>query len=121
LRQSYGAFRKSCHNLPQMLAVSKGLPDFRCSTDDFPYSALVAGAATAQHGVMSIQAGTILEATTASGAKVRMRAVDRPTQGRDFPVVWVCTEDEYERALAADHEPDALPWPLNAVVQLEPA
>jgi hypothetical protein len=65
---------------------------------------------------MQIERGTRLEATTASGDVVVVRALDRPTRGRDFPVVWVCTEEEYERAERADEEPDGLPWPLDAVV-----
>jgi hypothetical protein len=64
---------------------------------------------------MSIEPGTLVEATTASGTKVLMRAVGSPTRGRDFPVVWVCTEQEYERAHAEGDEPDALPWPLDAL------
>lgn len=64
---------------------------------------------------MSIEPGVLVEATTASGEVVRMRAIGAPTQGRDFPVVWVCTEDEYEQALTMAREPDGLPWPLEAV------
>ena len=70
---------------------------------------------------MEIEPGTVLEVTTASGSTVRMRAIGRPTKGRDFPVVWVCTEPEYERAQADGDEPDALPWPLDAVRIPEPA
>lgn len=44
-----------------------------------------------------------------------MRAIGVPVRGRDFPVVWVCTEEEYEQALAAGEEPSGLPWPLDAV------
>jgi len=68
---------------------------------------------------MSIRAGTVLEATTASGDTVRVRALRAPERGRDFPVVWVATETEYERAKALGREPDGLPWPLDAVVVVE--
>lgn len=68
---------------------------------------------------MEITTGTLLEARTASGATVRLRAIGPPQRGRDFPVVWVCTEEEYERSQAASDEPDALPWPLDAVTVLE--
>jgi len=44
-----------------------------------------------------------------------MRAMNGPVQGHDFPVVWVCTESEWERATKTDEEPDGLPWPLDAV------
>lgn len=71
--------------------------------------------------LMDIEPGALLEARTAEGSYVRLRAVGRPTRGRDFPVVWVCTEEEYERAIASNDAPDALPWPLDAVTVLEPA
>ena len=71
-----------------------------------------------QNGGMTITVGTVLEATTASGAVVRMRALGEPLQGRDFPVVWVCTEGEYE---ADGPEAEGIPWPLDAIVVLEPA
>ncbi len=44
-----------------------------------------------------------------------------PTRGKDFPVVWVCTEEEYRRAEQEHDEADGLPWPLDAVKELEPA
>jgi hypothetical protein len=64
---------------------------------------------------MAIEAGTVLEATTASGDTVLLRSIGEPTRGRDFPVVWVCTEEEYQRAQAEGDDPDAIPWPLTAV------
>ena len=62
-----------------------------------------------------IQFGTVVSATTAMGTKVTMRAVRPPEQGRDFPVVWVSTEEEFQRAVQAGDQPDALPWPLQAI------
>lgn len=70
---------------------------------------------------MVITRGNPLEVRTASGAIVRMRALGEPSRGRDFPVVWVCTPEEYESATDEDREPDGLPWPLDAVVLPEPA
>ena len=69
---------------------------------------------------MEIEPGALLDARTASGSLVRVRAVSKPQRGRDFPVVWVCTESEYARALGVSEEPDALPWPLDAVTVAEP-
>jgi hypothetical protein len=60
----------------------------------------------------------LVDATTASGAIVRMRALGGPTKGRDFPVVWLCTEHEWDRAQAVGDEPDGIPWPLEAVRDL---
>ena len=62
-----------------------------------------------------IRFGTVVSAITAMGTKVTMRAVRAPEQGRDFPVVWVSTEEEFRRAVDAGDQPDALPWPLQAI------
>lgn len=70
---------------------------------------------------MMIHVGDRVEVTTADGEQVVMRALRAPEQGRDFPVLWVATEAEYERAERAGDEPDGLPWPLNALRELEPA
>lgn len=67
---------------------------------------------------MAIEDGTPVEVTTASGAIVRMRATSTPTRGRDFPVVWVCTVKEYEEAQTLGQRVDGMPWPLNAVKEL---
>ena len=75
------------------------------------------GCGMALNGRMAIEPGTQLRVTTASGQTVTVRAIGLPEQGRDFPVVWVCTEEEYERAALAGAEPDGLPWPLHAVAE----
>jgi len=62
-----------------------------------------------------IEAGSVVEAVTATGERVRLRAVGRPTRGRDFPVVWVCTEEEFQEAEKAGRPVKGLPWPLDAV------
>lgn len=67
---------------------------------------------------MAINEGDVVEATTAGGEQIRMRALAAPTQGHDFPVLWVCTEDEWQRAQAEDDEPDGLPWPVTAISEL---
>jgi hypothetical protein len=59
---------------------------------------------------MAITTGALVEVVTASGRTARMRAMGEPTQGRDFPIVWVCTEGEYEVGTS-----EGIPWPLNAV------
>ena len=65
---------------------------------------------------MAITSGTHLNVTTASGDQMPMRALGAPTQGRDFPIVWVCTEADYEAALAGD-ESVRIPWPLDAIAE----
>jgi len=72
-------------------------------------------------GSMEIQAGTLLDAETAGGGHVPMRALGPPEQGYDFRVVWVCTPEEYGRAQEAGEEPDGIPWPYSAVRVLERA
>lgn len=70
---------------------------------------------------MAIERGTHLIVTTASGSEVSMRALGPAGPGRDFPVVWVCTETEFDLAGSEGREPDGLPWPLNALRVAEPA
>lgn len=62
-----------------------------------------------------------VEVTTAGGEHLPMKALGAPTRGRDFPVLWVSTPEEYERAEMEGREPDGLPWPLTAVREFEPA
>jgi hypothetical protein len=69
---------------------------------------------------MAIESGTLVEVTTASGAIARMRATSAPTRGRDFWVVWVCTVEEYEEVQTLGRRVDGMPWPLNAVRELDP-
>lgn len=63
---------------------------------------------------MAIEAGALVEVVTASGKTARMRAVGAPSEGRDFPVLWVCTEEEFEQA-GPDGHVEGIPWPLDAV------
>jgi hypothetical protein len=67
---------------------------------------------------MDIIAGTLLDCETAGGGHVVMRALGPPEQGRDFPVIWVCTPEDYERSGSM---PDGVPWPRSAVRVLEGA
>jgi hypothetical protein len=64
---------------------------------------------------MSITAGDELLVRTATGTKVPRRAVSGIVAGEAFAIVWVCREEEYESAHAEGREPDAVPWPANAV------
>jgi hypothetical protein len=71
--------------------------------------------ATTMLEVMEIVRGSLLQVETASGNLVTMRALGPPQQGRDFRVVWVCTEEEFGRAQRAREEPKGLPWPYTAI------
>lgn len=66
-------------------------------------------------GLMDLKPGTTVEARNAFGDVIPMVAVSAPQAGRDFPIVWVCSSEEYGRALAAGEEPEVIPWPLAAV------
>ena len=77
--------------------------------------------ATSTLGSVEIRRGTLLECETAGGGHVTMRALGGVVQGYDFPVVWVCTQEEYARAEAAGAEPDGIPWPASAVRVIEQA
>ena len=68
---------------------------------------------------MTIERGTPVEVTTAAGNLVRMIALGPRSQGRDFPVVWVCTEAEMTDAQREGREPHGLPWPADALRVLE--
>jgi hypothetical protein len=65
--------------------------------------------------------GVVVQATTASGSVVPMRATSMAMRGKDFPVVWVCTEEDWQVANEAGIEPDSLPWPLTALAVADPA
>ena len=64
---------------------------------------------------MEIRKGTVVEATTASGAKVVMRALSGPERGRDFTIVWVCSEADYERSGEDADSVHRIPWPVDAL------
>ena len=70
---------------------------------------------------MNIQPGARVSARTAFNEVVFMVAVSGPQAGLAFPVVWVCSQDEFDRATTAGDEPDAIAWPLDAVEVMEPA
>jgi hypothetical protein len=70
---------------------------------------------------MDIQAGDLVEVTTASGSTLHMRALGSPQPGHLFPVVWVATEDEWERAQTEGDDADGIPWPTDAIRELTSA
>lgn len=62
-----------------------------------------------------LQPGDQVLAQSASGEIVERRAVGSVVDGRDFPVVWLCTEGEWQAARAAGREPASIPWPADDV------
>lgn len=69
----------------------------------------------------AIERGDQVRATTAGGTTVIMRALAAPRAGRDFEVLWVATEEEWNRSQAEGDEPDGLPWPTSAIETLATA
>ncbi len=62
-----------------------------------------------------IQPGDKVLARSAFDKMLVRRAVTGIQAGRDFPVVWVCKEEEWEAARTEDRNPDGLPWPAEDV------
>ena len=53
-----------------------------------------------------------------------MRALGGPVMGRDFMVVWVCTEQAWAAQVKRNDDDDltaGIPWPVEDVYELEPA
>jgi len=61
---------------------------------------------------VEIHEGTPVEVTTAGGDQVSMVALTAVVAGRDMPVIWVATIDEYKRKGSAAHR---IPWPAQYV------
>jgi len=70
---------------------------------------------------MAITRGDVVQATTASGEVVSLRALGAPEPGHSFEVLWVATEAEWDRAERDGDEPDGLPWPTSAIRDLASA
>ena len=66
------------------------------------------------------QAGDQVEVVDAEGERLPRCALSGVVEGADFPVVWVCREEEWERARAEGREPDGVPWPAEDVRPREP-
>jgi hypothetical protein len=43
------------------------------------------------------------------------RATSGVVMGHDFPIVWVCKEEEWQVAQAEGREPESVPWPAEDV------
>ena len=62
-----------------------------------------------------IEPGSRVLARSAFDELLERRAVTGVQPGHDFPVVWVCSEEEWQAARAEDREPQGLPWPAEDV------
>ena len=64
---------------------------------------------------MEIQAGTRVLVRTAFDDLIEWRALSGIEPGIDFPVVWVCTEEEWAEAQQAGAQVEGDPWPAEDV------
>ena len=62
-----------------------------------------------------IEPGSRVLARSAFDELLERRAVTGVQPGHDFPVVWVCSEEEWQAARGVDREPQGLPWPAEDV------
>jgi hypothetical protein len=62
-----------------------------------------------------IEPGSRVLARSAFDELLERRAITGVQPGRDFPVVWVCSEQEWQDARAQGREPEGLPWPAEDV------
>jgi hypothetical protein len=65
--------------------------------------------------VGSFQVGDRVEVVDAEGERLRRRALGGVIDGVDFPVVWVCREEEWLAAQREGRDPDGVPWPAEDV------
>jgi hypothetical protein len=63
----------------------------------------------------NFQAGDQVEVVDAEGERLRRRALGGVIDGADFPVVWVCREEEWVAAKHEGREPEGVPWPAGDV------
>lgn len=64
---------------------------------------------------MTIQRGDRVEVRSAFDEWLERRALGGPEMAEDFVVVWVCPEWEWRSAEREGREPEAIPWPVEAV------
>jgi hypothetical protein len=62
-----------------------------------------------------IEPGSKVLARNAFDELLERRAITGVQPGYDFPVVWVCSEEEWQAAQAEGREPEGLPWPAKHV------
>jgi uncharacterized protein YcnI len=62
-----------------------------------------------------IEPGSRVLARSAFDELLERRAITGVQPGHNFPVVWVCSEQEWQAAHAEGREPEGLPWPAEDV------
>jgi hypothetical protein len=62
-----------------------------------------------------INRGDRIIARSLHGEPLQRRATSGAVDGKDFRVVWICREEEWEAALSEGRDPRAVPWPADEV------
>ena len=62
-----------------------------------------------------IKPGMHVIATTADDRELQRVAASEVVDGADFPVVWICTEEEWASAHFEGRDPAAWPWPAEDI------
>jgi hypothetical protein len=62
-----------------------------------------------------IKRGTMVRVRDAKDRLLTRIALSGIVAGKDFPIVWVCVNEEWEAAQAENREPVGIPWPAVAV------
>jgi len=70
--------------------------------------------------VVAIVPGMRVIAHSTFDGDLPRRAISGVVDGKDFPVVWVCKEGEWEEAREQGREPQGWPWPAEDVRRNEP-
>jgi hypothetical protein len=63
----------------------------------------------------TVQPGSRVLARSAFDELLERRAITSVQPGRDFPVIWVCSEEEWQTAKLEGRDPEGLPWPAEDV------
>jgi hypothetical protein len=59
--------------------------------------------------------GSQVSVIDARGRELRKRALSSVVPGRDFLIVWVCREEEWQAAESEGRRPEGVPWPAEDV------
>jgi hypothetical protein len=65
--------------------------------------------------MQAIKPGDWVQVRAADGRWFRRRATTGVVAGDDFPVVWVCREEDWLTGESDQRPPNALPWPETDV------
>jgi len=63
----------------------------------------------------TIEIGQKVVARSSSDKLLEKRALSGVIMGDDFPVVWVCREEEWQAAQEEGRDAEGVPWPADAV------